>query len=190
MWAATARRAFTTKGAIGFRPAYNYGELINVEVPAVIDFVRTYSGCRAISWIGYSLGGWSPTHIWQKYPANPIKNLVTIASPMALNQILFRFIPFINFTSRILGFEEDALLGNLSQNLVPLTRGIRALAGLVCPASNLISPVSFQPPEYQQRHCQNHAWQHYRTHAPGTSEIFFPGSSRPAIRHRRKLPII
>ena len=124
--------------------AYNYGELINVEVPAVIDFVRTYSGCRAISWIGYSLGGMVAYSYLAKYPANPIKNLVTIASPMALNQILFRFIPFINFTSRILGFEEDALLGNLSQNLVPLTRGIRALPDWFV-RFNLISPYLFNP---------------------------------------------
>lgn len=125
-------------------PTYNYSDLINMEAPAVVDFVSEHSGCRDLSWIGYSLGGMVAYSYLSKHPGNPIKNLITIGSPMALNQIFFRFIPFINFASKILGAEEDAVLGNLSQNIVPLTRTIRALPDWFV-RFNLISPYLFNP---------------------------------------------
>ena len=79
-----------------------------------------------------------------KNPSNPIKNLITISSPMALNQVFFKFIPFINFLSKSLGVEEDTILSNVSQNLVPLTRTIRALPDWFV-RFNLISPYLFNP---------------------------------------------
>ena len=127
-----------------FPPEYSYRDLINFEAPAVVDFVCSHSRSREISWIGYSLGGMIAYSYLSKHPSNPIKNLITIGSPMALNQIFFRFIPFINFTSKILGVEEDAVLGNLSQNMVPLTRTIRALPDWFV-RFNLISPYLFNP---------------------------------------------
>ncbi|PIP41405.1 MAG: hypothetical protein COX19_03635 [Desulfobacterales bacterium CG23_combo_of_CG06-09_8_20_14_all_51_8] len=125
-------------------PGYSYGDLINMEAPAVVAFVCEHSGRRELSWIGYSLGGMIAYSYLSKHPTNPIKNLITIGSPMALNQIFFRFIPFINFASKILGAEEDSLLGNLSQNMVPLTRTIRALPDWFV-RFNLISPYLFNP---------------------------------------------
>ncbi len=125
-------------------PKYNYNDLIHFETPAVIDFVCTHSRSRKISWIGYSLGGMIAYSYLAKNPSNPIKNLITIGSPMALNQIFFRFIPYINLASKILGVEEDAVLGNLSQNMVPLTRTIRALPDWFV-RFNLISPYLFNP---------------------------------------------
>jgi pimeloyl-ACP methyl ester carboxylesterase len=79
-----------------------------------------------------------------KNPSNPIKNLVAIGSPMALNQIFFRFIPYINFTSLVLGVEEDATVGKLTRNMVPLTRAIRALPDWFV-RFNLVSPYLFNP---------------------------------------------
>jgi pimeloyl-ACP methyl ester carboxylesterase len=79
-----------------------------------------------------------------KNPSNALKNVVTIGSPMALNQIFFRFIPYINFTSLVLGFEEDAVFGKLTQNMVPLTRSIRALPDWFV-RFNLVSPYLFNP---------------------------------------------
>ncbi|MDA3897405.1 MAG: alpha/beta fold hydrolase [Desulfobacteraceae bacterium] len=125
-------------------PEYDYKDMINFEVPAVIDFVCSNSRAKEISWIGYSLGGMIAYSYLSKHPSNPIKNLITIGSPMALNQIVFKFIPFVNFTSKILGVEEDAVLGNLSQNMVPLTRSIRALPDWFV-RFNLISPYLFNP---------------------------------------------
>jgi len=125
-------------------PHYGYGNLTNIEVPAVIDAVCAHSGAKTISWIGYSLGGMIAYSHLSKTKGSPIKNLVTIGSPMAFNQIFFRFIPYVNFASKILGLEEDALLGNISQNLVPLTRTIRALPDWFI-RFNLISPYLFQP---------------------------------------------
>jgi len=123
---------------------YSYSDLINIEAPAVVEFVRKHSRARSLSWVGYSLGGMVAYSYLSKNPGNPIKNLVTIGSPMALNQVFFRFIPFINFISSLLGFEEDALLGNLSQNMVPLTRTIRALPDWMV-RFNLITPYLGNP---------------------------------------------
>ncbi|RJP93848.1 MAG: alpha/beta fold hydrolase [Desulfobacteraceae bacterium] len=126
------------------KPEFSYGDIVNEEMPALIDFVCRHSRSKTLSWVGYSLGGMIAYSYLAKNPANPIKNLITIGSPMALNQIFFRFIPFINFTSRILGVEEDAVLGNLSQNMVPLTRTIRALPNWFV-RFNLITPYLCNP---------------------------------------------
>jgi len=126
------------------KPEFTYRDMVDVEVPALIDFVCRHSRSKTVSWIGYSLGGMIAYSYLAKNPANPIKNLITIGSPMALNQIFFRFIPFINFASRILGVEEDAVLGNLSQNIVPLTRTIRALPDWFV-RFNLITPYLCNP---------------------------------------------
>lgn len=123
---------------------FSYGDLINVEVPAVIDFVHKRCRTKNISWVGYSLGGMLAYSYLSKNPGNPIKQLVTIGSPMAMNQIVLRFIPFINVMSQMLGFEEDALFGNISKNLVPLTRTIRALPNWFV-RFNLITPYLCNP---------------------------------------------
>ena len=124
--------------------SYDYSELINIELPGVIDFVSAHTGKKNISYIGYSLGGMTAYSYLSKTKKNPVKNLVTIGSPMAFNQIFFRFIPYINFATTMLGFEEDAFLGNLTQNLVPLTRTIRTLPDWFV-RFNLISPYLFKP---------------------------------------------
>lgn len=129
---------------------YSYSDLINNEAPAVVDFVSRHSRSKSLSWVGYSLGGMVAYSYLSKNPGNPIKNLVTIGSPMALNQIFFRFIPFINFMSSMLGFEEDTVLGNLSQNMVPLTRTIRALPDWFV-RFNLITPYLGNPLNIKNR---------------------------------------
>jgi len=126
------------------KPEFTYSDMVDLEVPALIDFVCRHKGARTVSWIGYSLGGMIAYSYLAKNPVNPVKNLITIGSPMALNQIFFRFIPFINFMSRILGVEEDAVLGNFSQNIVPLTRSIRALPDWFV-RFNLVTPYLCNP---------------------------------------------
>ena len=123
---------------------YSYKDLVDIELPAVINFVCEYSEKDELSWIGYSLGGMTAYSLMAKRPDNPIKNLITIGSPMAFNKIFFRFIRYINFTTTLLGFEEDALLGNLAQNMVPLTRTIRTLPDWFI-RFNLLSPYLFNP---------------------------------------------
>lgn len=125
-------------------PEFTYRDMVDGEVPAVIDFVCRKTQARTLSWIGYSLGGMLAYSYMAKNPANPIQNCITIGSPMALNQIFFKFIPFINFTSRVLGIEEDTILGNLSHNLVPLTRAIRALPDWFV-RFNLVTPYLCNP---------------------------------------------
>jgi pimeloyl-ACP methyl ester carboxylesterase len=124
---------------------FSYKDLVDFEVPLVIDFVCRHSGKKNVDWIGYSLGGMIAYSFLSKNRTSPIRNLITIGAPMSLNQLLFRFVvPFINLTSKSLGFEEDALLGNIAQNLVPLTRGIRALPNWVV-RFNLLTPFLCNP---------------------------------------------
>lgn len=123
---------------------FGYGDLINFEVPALIDYVCTHSKSEEISWVGFSLGGMIAYSYLAKNIDNPIKNLVTIGSPMALNQMFYRFVHYINFTSTLLGLEEDAFLGNLTQNMVPVTRAIRAIPSQAI-RYNPISPYLFNP---------------------------------------------
>ena len=123
----------------------DYKDLVDFEVPSVIDFVCRHSKKKTVDWIGYSLGGMIAYSFLSKNRTSPIKNLITIGAPMSLNQLFFRFVvPFINFTSKSLGFEEDALLGNIAQNLVPLTRGIRALPNWIV-RFNLLTPFLCNP---------------------------------------------
>ncbi|MFZ5570937.1 MAG: alpha/beta fold hydrolase [Thermodesulfobacteriota bacterium] len=123
---------------------FGYRDMVDFEVPAVIDFVCRHSGKRNVDWIGYSLGGMIAYSFLSKNRTNPIRNLITIGAPMTLNQLFFRFVPFINFASTSLGLEEDALLGNIAHNLVPLTRGIRALPNWIV-RFNLVTPLLCNP---------------------------------------------
>lgn len=125
-------------------PDFGYKDLVDREVPAVVDYVRKHSRKKSLSWIGYSLGGMIMYSYLSKQRSSPVRNIVSIGAPMTLNQIFFKFVPFINLTSHSLGLEEDALLGNVSQNLVPLTRAIRALPDWFV-RFNLLSPFLFNP---------------------------------------------
>ncbi len=123
---------------------YGYGNMVNEEVPRIIDFVCKHCSTDTISWIGYSLGGMIAYSYLSKQADNPIKNLVTIGSPMAFNHIFFRYVRYVNFTSSLLGIEEDAFLGNLTQNMVPMSRAIRALPSTAI-RYNPVSPYLFNP---------------------------------------------
>jgi pimeloyl-ACP methyl ester carboxylesterase len=123
---------------------YGYRDLTGFEAPAVTDFVCNYSQAKNISWIGYSLGGMIAYSYLSRNYDNPIKNLITIGSPMTLNQLFFRVIPYINLTSLIFGSLEKGILGSVSQNIIPLTRVIRFLPSWLI-RFNLISLYLFNP---------------------------------------------
>ncbi|MBF0103381.1 MAG: alpha/beta fold hydrolase [Desulfobacterales bacterium] len=100
----------------------SFSELINRELPILMDFVKQDSGVKQISWIGYSLGGLIIYSYLSKYRDSSIKNIITIGSPISLTQRFIRIIPYINILSQGLGFEESSFLGIFSNNLVPITR--------------------------------------------------------------------
>ncbi|MBA4366958.1 MAG: hypothetical protein C0403_04895 [Desulfobacterium sp.] len=123
---------------------FGYMDIVNLEVPMVVNFICEQEKTKNLSWIGYSMGSMIVYSHLSKNMNSPIKNLISIASPMALNHMFIRFIPFLNITSRFLGFEETSLLGSFSESLVPLTRIIRTLPDWFV-RFNLISPMLFNP---------------------------------------------
>ncbi len=124
--------------------SFTYGDIVNHEIPMIIDFVTRHAEVRKLSWIGYSMGGMALYSYLAKNRKNPIKNVITIASPMSLNQVFIRLIPFFNFTSNSLGFEESKFMGTLGENLIPLTRIIRILPDWIV-RFNLLAPILFNP---------------------------------------------
>ncbi|MBF0225428.1 MAG: alpha/beta fold hydrolase [Desulfobacterales bacterium] len=105
----------------------NFTELVDLELPMLINFVEEDSGDENLSWIGYSLGCMLMYSYLSRQSDDRIKNIVSIGSPISLNQMFIKIVPFANALSKALGFEETALLGALSENIVPLTRLIRIL---------------------------------------------------------------
>jgi pimeloyl-ACP methyl ester carboxylesterase len=123
---------------------FSFKEIVQKEIPLAIKFVCTYSESDKLSWVGYSLGGMMMYSYLSQFSSPSIKNVITIASPMTLNQIFIRFVPFLNFVSSSLGMEETTILGTVFENLVPLTRLIRGLPDWVV-RFNLVSPLLFNP---------------------------------------------
>ncbi len=122
----------------------SFADIVTNEIPVVIDFVRKDAGEKAISWIGFSLGGMLIYSYLSQYKEDYIRNVITIGSPITLSHILVRIVPYTNMASKTLGFEESAFLGTLSQNLVPITRIIRRLPGWVL-RYNLLTVILCNP---------------------------------------------
>ncbi|MCP4020813.1 MAG: alpha/beta fold hydrolase, partial [Desulfobacteraceae bacterium] len=120
----------------------SFVELVELELPLVIDFVTEHSKQKYISWIGFSMGGMLIYSYLSKHKALNIKNVITIGSPLSLSQIFIRIIPYTNMASKALGFEETKFLGTLTENLVPMTRLIRVLPAWVL-RYNLLSLLLF-----------------------------------------------
>jgi len=125
-------------------PDLTFFELVNSELPQLIQFVVNHSGCEQISWIGYSLGGMLIYAYCMEHDDPYIRNIITIGSPITFNQLFIRIIPYMNWASKALGLEERSFLGRLSENLVPLTRLIRNLPEWVV-KYNILAPFLFNP---------------------------------------------
>jgi pimeloyl-ACP methyl ester carboxylesterase len=109
-----------------------FSGMVDTEIPQVVDYVARDSGTSSISWVGFSMGGMLIYAYLAKHGDIRVKNVVTIGSPITLNQIFVRFIPLANMATRGLGFEEGALLSGISKNLVPITSLIRRAPGWMC----------------------------------------------------------
>jgi len=119
-------------------------ELASNEIPGVINYVQNHTGEDHISWIGYSLGGMLIYAYCMQSEDDCVNNIVTIGSPITFNQIFIRIIPYMNWASKALGYEEKSFLGTLSENLVPITRIIRNLPGWLV-KYNILTPFLFNP---------------------------------------------
>lgn len=132
----------------------DFQELVEEEVRLVIEFVKSDSlktnTNTSISWIGYSLGGMLIYSYLSNKHDTTIKNVITIGSPITLSQIFIRIIPFANWASHALGFEESGFLGLLSENLIPITRIIRTMPGWLI-RYNLLALVLYNPLNINQK---------------------------------------
>ncbi|WP_028316889.1 alpha/beta fold hydrolase [Desulfatibacillum aliphaticivorans] len=126
-------------------PTLDFVELVDREVPMVIERVRRDSGSSNISWVGYSLGGMMMYTYLAKTLDATVRNVVTIGSPITLHQIFVRIIPLINWITRALGFEEKSFVGTVTQNFVPITRAIRKIPGPVLRFNPIASPLLWNP---------------------------------------------
>ncbi|MCP4351792.1 MAG: alpha/beta fold hydrolase [Desulfobacterales bacterium] len=122
----------------------NFSEIAEKEVPLVIEFVRAHSQEKYISWIGYSMGGMLIYSYLSEHRDTTVRNVITIGSPVSFNQLFIRIIPYTNMTSGMLGFEETAFLGTISENFVPLTNFIKYLPGWLV-RFNLLSFILWNP---------------------------------------------
>ncbi|MBI9076306.1 MAG: alpha/beta fold hydrolase [Desulfatibacillum sp.] len=123
----------------------DFVELVDREVPLVLERVRRDSGSSHISWIGYSLGGMLMYTYLAKTLDPSVKNVVTIGSPITLHQIFIRFLPMLNWVTSALGFEESSFVGTVSQNFVPITRAIRRIPGPILKYNPIAAPLLWNP---------------------------------------------
>ncbi|MGB9613683.1 MAG: alpha/beta fold hydrolase [Candidatus Margulisiibacteriota bacterium] len=121
-----------------------FDQLVNRELPLLIDYVCKDAQTDSLSWIGFSMGGMLIYAYLSKTKDQRIKNIVTIGSPVSLTQIITRLISYGNLLSKALGFEEKTLMGTISENFVPLTRLIANLPGGIL-RFNLLAPTLYNP---------------------------------------------
>lgn len=126
-------------------PTLNFLELVDQDVPMVLDLVRRDSGARRVSWVGYSLGGMMMYAYLAKNSNAGVSNVVAIGSPITLNQIFVRILPLINWLTNALGFEERSFVGAVAQNFVPITRLIRRIPGTVLCYNPVAAPLLWNP---------------------------------------------
>ncbi|MBW1988453.1 MAG: alpha/beta fold hydrolase [Deltaproteobacteria bacterium] len=108
-----------------------FDTMVNDEVLRVVHYVTEVRGEKDISWVGYSLGGMLMYAYLAIHPDRRVKNVVTIGTPITLNQLFIRVVPFINWMVRELGFEESDVVGGVSSRFVPMSKAIGLIPGKV-----------------------------------------------------------
>ncbi|MFH2100188.1 MAG: alpha/beta fold hydrolase [Pseudomonadota bacterium] len=109
----------------------SFDNMVNDEILRVVHYVTEVWGEKEISWVGYSLGGMLMYAYLSLHPDRRVKNVVTIGTPITLNQIFIRAVPLLNWISREMGFEESDPVGGVSSRFVPLSRAIGLIPGRV-----------------------------------------------------------
>ena len=107
--------------------SFDFSGMVDQEIPLLIDFIRNESQQEELSWIGFSMGGMLMYAYLSRHHDSIIRNVITIGSPITLNQIFVRLVPYTNTLAGALGFEERTLWGTFGQNMIPLTRVITKL---------------------------------------------------------------
>lgn len=121
-----------------------FDQMVNQEVPSVVDFVSRDSHSKDLSWVGFSLGGMLIYAYLSKHKDERIRNVITIGSPVSLTHVIGRLIAHANLLSKALGLEERTFVGRISENFVPLTRLISVLPGWAL-RFNLLAPSLYNP---------------------------------------------
>lgn len=127
-----------------------FDQLVNQELPLLLDFVCQDAASQSLTWIGFSMGGMLAYAYLAKYHDERIRNLVTIGSPVSLSQIITRLIAYANLLSKALGWEEKTFTGAISENFIPLSRIIAHLPSFTL-KYNLLSPALYNPTNIQNK---------------------------------------
>ncbi|MFH1347545.1 MAG: hypothetical protein ABIH22_02535 [Candidatus Margulisiibacteriota bacterium] len=92
-----------------------FDQMVNQEMPLVLDLVAADSESENISWIGFSLGGMLAYAYLSKHQDGRIRNLVTIGSPVSITHVVAKLIAQANGFSRAIGFEARTPMGRVSE---------------------------------------------------------------------------
>jgi len=116
-----------------YRAPYDltFDRIVEDEVPFVVDAAFKDCGEKPISWIGFSLGGMLMYAYLPEDTNGQIKNVVTIGSPVSLENTVGSIIYGINSISGYLGLEEKLMTDSITNNLVPLTNTLSLLPGWI-----------------------------------------------------------
>ncbi|MBF0119331.1 MAG: alpha/beta fold hydrolase [Desulfobacterales bacterium] len=85
-------------------------EIVNIEMPMIIEYVHNYSQGKEISWIGYSMGGMIIYFYFAKYQDDRIDRVITIGSPFSGSLLFTCIVPFINFSNKFIKYTPKFLL--------------------------------------------------------------------------------
>lgn len=98
-------------------PALNFDQMVNLDLPLVLDLVAKDAETERLSWVGFSMGGMLAYAYLAKYGDDRIRSLVTIGSPIRITLSLARLISAVNRLSKMVGAEEQTIGGTLSARL-------------------------------------------------------------------------
>ncbi|MBU2488158.1 MAG: alpha/beta hydrolase [Proteobacteria bacterium] len=110
-------------------PDLDFSGLVDREVPMVVEHACADSDTDRVTWVGFSLGGMLMYAHLANREDRRVANVVTIGSPVNLNNLFIRIIPYTNLANRALGMEERSLLNTAAAGVAPVTRLIRKLPG-------------------------------------------------------------
>ncbi|MBW1987980.1 MAG: alpha/beta fold hydrolase [Deltaproteobacteria bacterium] len=106
-------------------PNLDFSYLADKEIPLVLKHACEDFGNPWVSWVGFSMGGMLMYAYLSKNEDLRVRNVVTIGSPVSLNELFLRIAPYTNMVSQALEMEERTFLGTAAGGLVPVTRLIR-----------------------------------------------------------------
>jgi pimeloyl-ACP methyl ester carboxylesterase len=108
----------------------DFDHLVSKEIPFVVEAAFEDNGKKPVSWIGFSLGGMLMYAYLPEDKNGHVKNVITIGSPVSLNNFTGNIISGINWLSAFLGYEDRLMTNPLTKNLIPITNLLGFVPGI------------------------------------------------------------